>query len=409
MFSTRRARVGFGGERLAAHVSPHAPLPEAKRPMTPHVRALRMVNFRGYADATALFAPGLNIAVGENAQGKTNLLEGISFALTGSSPRTSTDAETVRWNEDFTRVEGRVALGNGGERSVAVGYAPGEKKRLTVDGAAAKSLADYAAGGAGARVVTFFPDDIRIVKGAPSDRREFLDALLSSLRPSYARAVGEYAKAVQQRNQLLRRIRDGFSSGKTLETWDKKVVELGTRLLEGRAAAIRPLDENFKRSVRALYGPVKAAVDYSYTATPEAYSEALKSAHSSDVERGTTSVGPHRDDFEVSLDGVDLNIFGSQGQQRLATLALKFAARDHVRSETGEDPILLMDDVMSELDERRRDYLAEYFLESAQAIVSTTNLEYFEDGVLGRARVIRIYGGGISDTTSGGAGESGVG
>ncbi|CAN5502355.1 MAG: DNA replication/repair protein RecF [Actinomycetota bacterium] len=378
--------------------------------MTPHVRALRMVNFRGYADETALFAPGLNIAVGENAQGKTNLLEAISFALTGSSPRTSTDAETVRWDEDFTRVEGRIALGSDdGERSVAVGYAPGQKKRLTVDGASAKSLADYAAGGAGARVVTFFPDDIRIVKGAPSDRREFLDTLLSSLRPSYARAVGEYAKAVQQRNQLLRRIRDGFSSGKTLETWDRKVVELGTRLLEGRAGAIPPLDENFKRSMRALYGPEKAAVGYSYSATPEDYSEALKNAHSADVERGTTSVGPHRDDFEVSLDGVDLNIYGSQGQQRLATLALKFAARDHVRSETGEDPILLMDDVMSELDERRRDYLAEYFLESAQAIVSTTNLEYFEEGVIGRARVIRIYGGTISDTTSGGAGESGVG
>ncbi len=380
--------------------------------MTPHVRALRMVNFRGYADATALFAPGLNIAVGENAQGKTNLLEAISFALTGSSPRTSTDAETVRWDEDFTRVEGRIALDNDddeGERSVAVGYAPGQKKRLTVDGASAKSLADYAAGGAGARVVTFFPDDIRIVKGAPSDRREFLDALLSSLRPSYARAVGEYAKAVQQRNQLLRRIRDGFSSGKTLETWDKKVVELGTRLLEGRAGAISPLDENFKRSMRALYGPQKAAVAYSHSATPEEYSEALKNAHSADVERGTTSVGPHRDDFEVSLDGVDLNIYGSQGQQRLATLALKFAARDHVRAETGEDPILLMDDVMSELDERRRDYLAEYFLESAQAIVSTTNLEYFEEEVLDRARVIRIYGGTISDTTSGGAGESGSG
>ncbi|MBA2692208.1 MAG: DNA replication/repair protein RecF [Rubrobacter sp.] len=378
--------------------------------MTPHVRALRMVNFRSYADAAALFTPGLNIAVGENAQGKTNLLEGISFALTGSSPRTSTDAETVRWSQDFTRVEGRVALGgDGGERSVAVGYAPGQKKRLTVDGASAKSLADYAAGGAGARVVTFFPDDIRIVKGAPSDRREFLDALLSSLRPSYARAVGEYAKAVQQRNQLLRRIRDGFSSGKTLETWDRKVVELGTTLLEGRATAIRPLDENFKSSMRALYGPEKAAVAYSYSATPDDYSEALKNAHSADVERGTTSVGPHRDDFEVSLDGVDLNVYGSQGQQRLATLALKFAARDHVRSETGEDPILLMDDVMSELDERRRDYLAEYFLESAQAIVSTTNLEYFEEGVLGRARVIRISGGTISDTTSGGVGDAGVG
>ncbi|MGH3088733.1 MAG: DNA replication/repair protein RecF [Rubrobacteraceae bacterium] len=373
--------------------------------MTPRVRALRLINFRSYADATAIFAPGLNIAAGENAQGKTNLLEGISFAITGSSPRTSTDAETVRWGEPFTRVEGRIAL-DANEHSIAVGYAPGQKKRLTVDGAPARSLADYAAGGAGARVVTFFPDDIRVVKGAPSDRREFLDVLLSSLRPSYARAVSEYSKAVQQRNQLLRRIRDGFSSGKTLETWDRKVVELGKKLLDGRSRAIEPLGENFRRSMRALYGPQKAAVTYSYSAPLEVYSEALREAHSADVERGATSVGPHRDDFEVSLDGVDLNVYGSQGQQRLATLALKFAARDYVRSETGEDPILLMDDVMSELDERRREYLAEYFLESAQAIVSTTNLEYFESRVLGRTRVIRISGGEIFDTTSGSAGSA---
>ena len=113
------------------------------------------------------------------------------------------------------------------ERSAAIGYAPGQKKRLTVDGAPAPSLTNYAAGGAGASVVTFFPDDIRVVKGSPSDRREFLDGLLSSLRPAYARAAVEYAKAVAQRNQLLRRIRDGFSSERTLATWDRKVVELG--------------------------------------------------------------------------------------------------------------------------------------------------------------------------------------
>ena len=168
--------------------------------MSAYLRALRLVNFRNYVDATALLAPGLNVVVGDNAQGKTNLLEAVAFNVTGSSPRTPKENEVVRWGADFARTEARVALdGSPGERGVAIGYAPGQKKRITVDGVPAPSLTNFAAGGAGARVVTFFPDDIRVVKGAPADRREFLDALLSSLRPAYARATVEYAKAVQQR------------------------------------------------------------------------------------------------------------------------------------------------------------------------------------------------------------------
>ena len=371
--------------------------------MTAYLRALRLVNFRNYPDDTVILAPGLNVIVGDNAQGKTNLLEAISFAVTGSSPRTPNDSEVVRWGQDFTRTEARVSLDGGtSERAVAVGYAPGQKKRPTVDGAPAPSLTNYSAGGAGVRAVTFFPDDTRVVKGAPADRREFLDLLLSSLRPSYARASIEYAKAVQQRNQLLRRIRDGFSSERTLATWGRKVVELGETVLKGREAAIAPLESYFGASLRALYGPEKAAIRYSYSAPLDEYAEALRGAHSADIERGTTSVGPHRDDFEVLLGGVNLTTFGSQGQQRLATLALKFAARDHVRDETGEDPILLYDDVMSELDERRREYLAGYFLESTQAVITTTNLDYFDEEILDRSRVVRISGGAVSETTSGG-------
>ena len=372
--------------------------------MSSYLRALRLINFRNYADATVLFAPGLNIVVGDNAQGKTNLLEAAAFTVTGSTPRTPNDSEVVRWGQDFVRTEMRVNLYGGEERTVAVGYAPGQKKRLTVDGVPATSLAAYAAGGAGVRAVTFFPDDIRIVKGAPADRREFLDGLLSSLRPTYARAVTEYARAIQQRNHLLRRIRDGLSSERTLSTWDRKVVELGTVVLKGRAAAVGPLEVLFGDAVRALYGPEKATLRYSYSAPLEEYPQALREAHRADIERGTTSVGPHRDDFAMLFGGVSMTTYGSQGQQRLATLALKFAAREYLREETGQDPILLFDDVMSELDERRRGFLSAYFLGSTQAVISTTNLEYFEERVLERARVIRISGGSILETTKAGVG-----
>ncbi|HKH36214.1 MAG TPA: DNA replication/repair protein RecF [Rubrobacter sp.] len=372
--------------------------------MSAYLRALRLVNFRNYVDATALLAPGLNVVVGDNAQGKTNLLEAVAFNVTGSSPRTPKENEVVRWGSDFTRTEARIALdGSLGERDVAIGYAPGQKKRITVDGVPAPSLTNFSAGGAGARVVTFFPDDMRVVKGAPADRREFLDALLSSLRPAYARAAVEYARAIQQRNQLLRRIRDGFSSERTLATWDRKVVELGKTVLAGREAALPVLEEHFIDALSTLYGPEKAAIRYGHSSTLEEYSEALRVAHSADVERGTTSVGPHRDDFEVTLGGVNLTTFGSQGQQRIATLALKFASRDYVRGAVGEDPILLFDDVMSELDERRREYLAGYFLESTQAVISTTNLEYFDEEILRRTRIIRISGGSILENATDGA------
>jgi DNA replication and repair protein RecF len=372
-----------------------------------YLSAIRLINFRNYADSTILLSPGLNIVVGDNAQGKTNLLEAISFAATGSTPRTANDGEVVHWGADFARTEMRVSVegssASGEERKVAVGYAPGQKKRLTIDGVPAPSLTTYAAGGAGVRVVTFFPDDIRIVKGTPADRRAFLDGLLSSLRPTYARAVAEYAKAVQQRNQLLRRIRDGFSSERTLSTWDRKVVEFGMTILEGRTTAVGPLDMLFGDALRALYGPEKAALVYSYSAPLEGDAEALREAHSADIERGTTSVGPHRDDFAVLLGGVGLTTYGSQGQQRLATLALKFAAREYLRGETGQDPILLFDDVMSELDEERRGYLSEYFLGSTQAVISTTNLEYFDGKVLERAHIVRISGGSALEATKGSA------
>ena len=370
--------------------------------MSAFVRAIRLVNFRNYSDATSILAPGLNIVVGDNAQGKTNLLEALSFTATGSSPRTSNDSEVVRWGADFARTEMRV-LADGEERRVAVGYAPGQKKRLSVDGAPARSLAHYAAGGAGVRVVTFFPDDIRVVKGAPADRREFLDGLLSTLRPSYARAVTEYAKAVGQRNQLLRRIRDGISSERTLGTWDRKVVDIGSEVLRGRERAAGPLHDLFGEAVQALYGLQKAALGFSYSAPLEGYAEALREAHKADIERGSTSVGPHRDDFAVLFGGVSMTTYGSQGQQRLATLALKFAAREYLRQVTRRDPVLLFDDVMSELDEERRGYLSGYFLQSTQAVISTTNLDYFDEEVLQRSRVLRISGGTISDATRGSA------
>jgi DNA replication and repair protein RecF len=172
-------------------------------------------------------------------------------------------------------------------------------------------------------------------------------------------------------------------------------------ILEGRAAAIVPLGSYFEGSLRALYGPQEATIRYSCVSLDE-YAEALREAHRADIDRGTTSVGPHRDDFELLLGGVSLTTYGSQGQQRLATLALKFAARDHMRTETGKDPILLFDDVMSELDKRRREYLAEYFLESTQAVITTTNLDYFDTEILKRIHILRISGGTVSETTSGG-------
>ena len=342
-----------------------------------------------------MLAPGLNVVVGDNAQGKTNLLEAISFAVTGS-PRTPNDSEVVRWGQDFARTEARVSL-DGGERAVAVGYAPGQKKRLTVDGAPAPSLTTYAAGGAGVRVVTFFPDDIRIVK---EPRRPQGSSSTACSPPSARPTPGPPSSTPKpSSNATSSSGGSGTASPRRLSTWDRKVVELGETVLKGREAAIGPPRAYFGASLRALYGPRRPTY-------------AIPIAHPRRVRRGAQRGSQRRHRTRHHLGRATPGRLrgparrGGPDDLRLAGSAAPRDARAQVRRQglregDGEDPILLFDDVMSELDERRREYLAGYFLESTQAVITTTNLDYFDEEILEDPRRTYIWWCRL-ETTSGG-------
>jgi DNA replication and repair protein RecF len=360
------------------------------------VSAVRLVNFRSYRDATVALQPGLNIVAGENATGKTNLLEGAFFALRAASPRTRREDKLITWGETFTRVDVRLAEQAEGaaapQHAVEVGYAPGQGKRIRIDGveaAAADQLRRRA------QVFIFVPESLLLIKGSPARRRAHIDVFAAGLDPGYGAAHVELQTALRQRNMQLVRLRDG-SPPSSLDPWDAQLahaaVELGRRrrtmveALAGHfaevAAALAPGDGRFAlRLVSQL-----AEIDYDEPACLAA----LQARRGREIQRGHSTFGPHRDDIVFTEGERDLRLFGSQGEQRAAVLALLLAERAVAEEETGDLGTLFLDDVMSELDDSRRRLLVRLLTSPGQAIVTTTNLHYFTEEELEQAAIIQL-------------------
>jgi DNA replication and repair protein RecF len=309
--------------------------------------------------------PGLVLAVGPNGAGKTNLLEALHVGTQGFSPRTRTDAQLVRFGADAARVELR------GQRAdspveVEVTLRPGEAKRAQLNGAplrAAEQLRSSLA------TLVFTPDRLVVVKGGPSARRAYFDRSAGRLFPARAMLAPEYAAAVAQRNAALRRTSLGISSREALEPWTERVAALGTQLVETRLELARELGPLFGTQAEAL-GLEQAELRYE-GGPPEA--QALEARLDEDLERGTTGLGPHLHDFAISAGGRELRRFGSQGEQRLAVLSLILAEAELLAVRGPAPPLLLLDDVLSELDERRRRTLAELIGAGVQALITSTS------------------------------------
>jgi DNA replication and repair protein RecF len=309
--------------------------------------------------------PGLVLAVGPNGAGKTNLLEALHVGTQGFSPRTRTDAQLVRFGADAARVELR------GQRAdspveVEVTLRPGEAKRAQLNGAplrAAEQLRSSLA------TLVFTPDRLVVVKGGPSARRAYFDRSAGRLFPARAMLAPEYAATVAQRNAALRRTSLGISSREALEPWTERVAALGTQLVETRLELARELGPLFGTQAEAL-GLEQAELRYE-GGPPEA--QALEARLDEDLERGTTGLGPHLHDFAISAGGRELRRFGSQGEQRLAVLSLILAEAELLAVRGPAPPLLLLDDVLSELDERRRRTLAELIGAGVQALITSTS------------------------------------
>lgn len=337
------------------------------------VTRLRLRDFRTYGSAEVELGERLTVVHGPNGAGKTNLLEALYFGCTGRSCRTTNEREVVRFDAPAARVEveGR---DRDGDHELSVGFQPGETKRFKVDGAPTERLLD-----APHRplVSVFLPDRLELVKGPPALRRAHLDQLVAALWPSRAAARRAYGQALAQRNALLARVRGGGSRS-ALGAWDLELAGHGIALRDNRAAALDLLLPRFAEAASELGLTGTAELRYrprSRAATAEELAAELAERIDADLERGFTTHGPHRDDVAFVRDGRELRAYGSQGEQRLALLGLLLAERAALEQERGAPPLLLLDDVMSELDAERRERLVER-LRIGQSLVTTTDLAH---------------------------------
>ncbi|HEU5244927.1 MAG TPA: DNA replication and repair protein RecF [Gaiellaceae bacterium] len=326
---------------------------------------VRLRDFRSYERLELALQPGLVLVVGANGVGKTNLLEAVHIATQGFSPRTRTDSQVVRFGAEGARA---AVAGRRGEvgLELEVTVRRGEGKRARLNGAplrAAEQLRSLVA------TLVFTPDRLGVVKGPPAARRAYFDRVLGRFAPAQAPLPTEYAAAVAQRNAALRRVSAGVSGRDAVEPWSDRVATLGAELVAARLEALALLELPLAARADELgLGEVSLRYD-GEPPTPEGLAAGLER----DLERGVTSLGPHLDDVVISAGERDLRSFGSQGEQRLALLALLLAESETIADRTGVPPLLLLDDVLSELDPNRRRILAARVRSAGQALVTATD------------------------------------
>jgi DNA replication and repair protein RecF len=340
------------------------------------VLGLTLRDFRCYHDAHMELGESLTVVTGPNGAGKTNLLEGLYFACTARSCRTSNEREVVRFGAGTARTV-LTAQAEDGLHELSVGFSPGQPKVMRVDGAAVERLLDVQTR---PLVSVFLPDRLELIKGAPALRRAHLDQFVAALWPSRSSTRRLYGQALAQRNALLARIRSGRGSRESLMSWDAQLARHGLALMGDRAAALEMIAEPFARLASALGLEGEPAVSYrprSRATDPDQLAAELAERIDGDLERGFTGHGPHRDDLATEHDGRDLRAYGSQGQQRLALLGLLLAEREVITEHRPAPPVMLLDDVMSELDRDRRQALVELLRSSpGQSVITTTDLEH---------------------------------
>jgi DNA replication and repair protein RecF len=360
------------------------------------VQRIQLRDFRNYEGAEVEPAEGLTVVTGANGAGKTNLLEALYFGCTARSPRTSNERELVRrGGGGVARVVLDLAADDG-EHRIEVGFQPGEAKHLRVDGSPVDSLSTVAAR---PLVSVFLPERLELVKGAPAARRSHLDQVVAAIWPSRAETRTAYSRALAQRNALVARVRAGAAGPGGLDAWDAELARHGIRLMQDRAEAVDGLRPLFTELAVSLGLPGEAELRYrprSSAGDAEGLAAELAERRQADLERGFTAHGPHRDELQLLLAGTSLRAYGSQGQQRAALLALLFAERSLLAERRARPPLMLLDDVMSELDAERRELLAGLLRSGGQAVITTTEPEHVPGTALAGGGLIRVQDGSVS-------------
>lgn len=401
-----------------------------------HLKHLSLTNFRNYARLELAFPTRVIVLQGGNAQGKTNLLEALYYLAITRSPRADSDGQLINWlaHRDelpFARLVADVECGNG-PRCVEITLmqtpdphatsAPGVLQRsFKVNGVKRRAIDMVGQ----MQVVLFLPEDIALVSGPPAGRRRYLDITICQIDAYYCRHLQKYNRVLAQRNSLLRMLRDRGEDPQQLAFWDEKLVEWGSYLIARRKQILARMnqcverthseltsgDEHLRLSYRpgvgiedqeALDQQLSTAVYEQLTVSQEEvqrieqrFMAHLQEGRTQEIARGVTQHGPHRDDILFFVDGVDMRTYGSRGQQRTVALSLKLAEVELMREETGETPILLLDDVLSELDILRRNCLLAMVSNARQVIITTTDMHLFPTGYLGSTSIWRVEEGRI--------------
>ena len=361
------------------------------------VESLQLRDFRTYERAEAPFGPGLTVVHGPNGSGKSNLLEGLYYACTAASPRTRNERELIRFGAAALRASVQVSDGDAHELTVAYGAAsPGQEavKRISGDGAPLERLLDSPFR---PLLAVFMPDRLELVKGPPALRRAHLDRFVAAMRPSNAQIPRTYARVLAQRNALISAIRAGRSSGGALDAWDAQLARAGIELTGARREATQALESLFAENAARLGLAGDATLVYrprTEATTAEELELELAQRRNKDLERGFSEHGPQRDDLLLRRDGRELRTYGSQGEQRLALLSLLLAERRALSLRRAGVPVMLLDDVMSELDAHRRELLVNELAGDGQAVIATTDLAHVPDGSVDRV-LLRVEPGAV--------------
>ena len=345
-----------------------------------YIQNIELTDFRNYTTLSLELHEKVNIFLGDNAQGKTNLLEAIYLSSFAKSFRTSKDTEMIRFNRDFSKIKIR-AIKDAEPIEIEIVITK-KGKGIKLDGVKLKKTSELLEN---IYTVVFSPEDLKIVKDEPERRRKFINTELCQLSPSYYINLSNYKKILKQRNILLKDIKQNKVSPEmesTLFVWNEKLSEYGSKIMLQRYDFIEKLKvislklheniTNYNESLEVTYEP-KVKFFHDFASQQEEFKKVLQASLSSDIKNGSTGFGPHKDDIALCVNGVDIRKFGSQGQQRTAALSLKLAEIRLIKEETGEDAVLLLDDVMSELDSTRQNFLINS-LGDVQLFITTTEL-----------------------------------
>ena len=358
------------------------------------IKSIELSNYRNYENISISFEEGINILYGNNAQGKTNLLEAAYMSGTSKSHKSTKDRDIIRFGQDEAHIK-TVVERESLSTVIDIHLRKNKSKGIAVNKAPIRKASDLFGN---LNIVFFSPEDLNIVKESPAERRRFIDQELCQIDKVYLHNLTNYNKAIAQRNKLLKDIYFHPSLKDTLSVWDDQIINFGTTVIKKRAAFVEELNETVSSIHSKITGSdVPLIIKYEPNVTEENFRQMLEEAHPRDLKYESTSVGPHRDDMIFSLDGIDIRQFGSQGQQRTVALTLKLAEIEIVKKIIHEAPVLLLDDVLSELDSNRQNYLLSS-LSGTQTIITCTGLDEFIKSRCTVDKVFHIVNGTVSES-----------